>query len=56
MSKLIYNKKVDRYCSHFVVNTNGHHQQSSLGTLFLMKETETYNDAGNSNGSGSSIT
>lgn len=38
MSELNYNEKVDKYCSHFVVNTNGYHQQYSLGTLFLMKE------------------
>lgn len=38
MSELIYNDQIDKYCSHFVVNANGHDQQYSLGILFLMKE------------------
>lgn len=27
MYELNHNEKDDKYCSHFVVNTNGHHQQ-----------------------------
>lgn len=46
----------DKYCSHFVVNTNGHHQQYSLGILFLRKEIKISTKVGTSNGSGCSVT
>lgn len=56
MSELNQDEKDDKYCSHFVVNTNGHHQQYSLGILFLRKEIKISTKVGTSNGSGCSVT
>lgn len=56
MSELNQDEKDDKYFSHFVVNTNGHHQQYSLGILFLRKEIKISTKVGTSNGSGCSVT
>lgn len=56
MSELNQDEKDDKYCSHFVVNTNGHHQQYSLRILFLRKEIKISTKVGTSNGSGCSVT